>query len=58
MAGEFKGLTIKFKGDASDLSAALSRINKDMRITTRSGMEVNRILAMKGASSCSRRTSR
>ena len=50
MAGEFKGLTIKFKGDASDLSAALSRINKDMRITTRSGMEVNRILAMKGAS--------
>ena len=50
MAGEFKGLTIKFKGDANDLSAALSRINKDMRITTRSGMEVNRILAMKGAS--------
>lgn len=50
MAGEFKGLTIKFKGDASDLSAALHRINKDMRITTRSGMEVNRILAMKGAS--------
>lgn len=50
MAGEFKGLTIKFRGDASDLSKALATINNDMRVTTRSGMEVNRILAMKGAS--------
>ena len=50
MAGEFKGLTIKFRGDASDLSKALATINKDMRVTTRSGMEVNRILSMKGAS--------
>ena len=50
MAGEFKGLTIKFKGDASDLSAALARINKDMRSTTRSANEVERILRMKGAS--------
>lgn len=50
MAGEFKGLTIKFRGDASGLSKALATINNDMRVTTRSGMEVNRILAMKGAS--------
>lgn len=50
MAGEFKGLTIKFRGDASDLSKALATINSEMRATTRSGREVERILAMKGAS--------
>ena len=29
MAGEFKGLTVKFRGDDSDLSAALHRISED-----------------------------
>ena len=50
MAGEFKGLTIKFRGDASDLTKALSTINSEMRVTTRSANEVERILRMKGAS--------
>lgn len=50
MAGEFKGLTIKFRGDASDLTKALATINSEMRVTSRSGREVERILAMKGAS--------
>ena len=50
MAGEFKGLTIKFRGDASDLSKALSTINGEMRATSRAGRDVERILSMKGAS--------
>ena len=29
MAGEFKGLTVKFRGDDSELSAALHRISED-----------------------------
>lgn len=49
MAGEFKGLTIKFRGDASDLSKALATINGEMRSTSRAGREVERILSMRGA---------
>lgn len=49
MAGEFKGLTIKFRGDASDLSKALATINGEMRATSRAGRDVERILSMRGA---------
>lgn len=50
MAGEFKGLTIKFRGDASGLTKALSTINGEMRKTSRDAASVERILKMKGAS--------
>lgn len=50
MAGEFKGLTIKFRGDASELSKALSTINGEMRATSRAGRDLERILSMRGAS--------
>lgn len=50
MAGEFKGLTIKFRGDASELTKALSTINGEMRVTSRSAADVERILRMRGAS--------
>lgn len=50
MAGEFRGLTIKFRGDTGDLSKALSTINGEMRGTQRNLNEVQRLLMNKEGS--------
>ena len=50
MAGEFRGLTIKFRGDTGDLSKALSTINGEMRGTQRNLNEVQRLLLNKEGS--------
>ena len=47
MAGEFKNITIKFRGDASELTAALARINTDMRGTSRDLNDVQRLMRFK-----------
>lgn len=47
MAGEFKNITIKFRGDATELTAALARVNGDMKGTTRDLNDVQRLMRFK-----------
>lgn len=57
MAGEFKGLTVKFRGDATDLTAALHTINSETSSARRNAQDFQRALkfnasnttALKGA---------
>ena len=59
MAGEFKGLTVKFRGDATDLTAALHTINGEASIARRNARDFQKALkfdpkninAIKGAAS-------
>lgn len=44
MAGEFKGLTVKFRGDATDLTAALHTINSETSSARRNAQDFQRAL--------------
>lgn len=45
MAGEFKGLTVKFRGDATDLTAALHTINSETSSAKRNARDFQKALA-------------
>lgn len=44
MAGEFKGLTVKFRGDATDLTAALHTINTETSAAKRNARDFQKAL--------------